>query len=102
MRRGVKFPRTWHDGESGDFNHGKVSAGDSPIAGAVRQPQNAPVVRDIEITGNRIKGDACRRKVWETWPSGTIEIRPRRRTRTLIIRDGKHMARCCRRERAVT
>src|ERR1044071_10069266 len=96
MRRGVKFPRTWHDGQSGDFNHGKVSASDFPIAGAVRQPQNAKVVGDIQIAGNRIKRDTRRGEVRKTWPSRPIEIRPRRRTRTLIIGDGKHMARRCR------
>src|SRR2546423_15640125 len=69
VRRGVKFPRTWCDGQSVGFDLGKASACDPPIGRAIRQPQNAPIVGDIEITADRIKRDARGRKVWESWPS---------------------------------
>ena len=98
----IELPRTGRDCKACDLYHWEASACDLPIAGAVRQPQHAPVVRDIEITAARIKRDARGGEVWERRSSQSIEIRPCRRARTLVIRDGKHVARRCRRDRAVT
>ena len=102
MGGSVQLPSTGNNREPCDFYSWKTGSGDLPIARAIRQSQNAPVVGDIEITSARIKRDARGGEVWERRPSRSIKIRPRRRTRTLVIRDGKHVARRCRRERAVT
>jgi len=89
----IELPRAGHDCKACDLYPWEASACDFPIAGAVWQPQHAPVVRDIEITSARIKRDARGGEVWERRPSQSIEIRPCRRARTLVIRDGKHVAR---------
>ena len=65
----IEFPRTWRDCKTCDLDHGQASACDLPIGRAIRQPQNAPVIGDIEVTPDRIKRDARGGKVWESWPS---------------------------------
>ena len=59
MRGGIELPRARHDREARDLDHGKACAGDFPVAGAARKPQDAPVIGDVQVAV-RILSDARR------------------------------------------
>ncbi len=55
---GIKLPRTWHDREAGNLDHGKASTGNCPARRAVSQSHDAEIVGDIEIAV-RVGRDTC-------------------------------------------
>ena len=77
MCSGVENPRTGHDCEACDLNHGQSRASGYPRSPAVRKEHNAPVIRDVEVAVP-ITGDAGRWEVWERGSTRVVEARPRR------------------------
>src|SRR5436189_2822479 len=57
VRGRVENPRTWHDCEACDLNHGQSRASGYPGSRAVGKAHNAPVIRDVQVPV-RITSDA--------------------------------------------